>query len=501
MDTLSLKLNPDLKSSLQIKAIQFGEGNFLRGFIDWMVLKLNEKGLFKGTLAAVQPTNQGRILPKLAAQDGLYTLIMHHMEQGKIIEKTELVNVFSSLINPYDSKGFAVLKSLFCNPDVRYVISNTTEAGITYTKTAYNEEQAAESYPAKLTLMLYLRFKSLGDQGQMTILPCEIVESNATRLKEIVLRHASDWQLPEAFFAYLSSKIKFLNTVVDRTVSGYPAHEALRYEQELGYRDVLMTSSEDYHLLVIEGSPSDLPDLPFAEAGLNVHFCDDLSIYLKAKTNLQTAALAALAPAAVLSSMRTVDELTKRQELNKWLRSMLFTDTIGPLKVDLPEKKILEEYAENLLTRLADPLSNRLVAGILNHLLQKVKRALLPNLLDARSRGLMPLKLCFALAVLLVMYRECAISGGKVKILAQSGMRYEFIEDTEAISLMQQVWASYNKTESGARLTVRAILSIQQIWGRDLSADLDLTAMVAKITHAVVSDGVVLTLRDLLRDE
>ena len=157
METLNLQVKPQYKSDLPIKVMQFGEGNFLRGFIDWMIAKLNDKNLFNGRILALQPTPRGRVIPKLIAQDCLYTTVLHGVVNGKDTEQIEIVNSIAKAKSPY-TQWEEILEDA-CSPDLQFIFSNTTEAGITYTKEDFLSKEAPLSFPAKLTAVLYKRFK------------------------------------------------------------------------------------------------------------------------------------------------------------------------------------------------------------------------------------------------------------------------------------------------------------------------------------------------------
>ena len=235
METLNLQVKPQYKSDLPIKIMQFGEGNFLRGFIDWMIAKLNDKNLFNGRILALQPTPRGRVVPKLIAQDCLYTTVLHGVVNGKDTEQIEIVNSIAKAKSPY-TQWEEILEDA-CSPDLQFIFSNTTEAGITYTKEDFLSKKAPLSFPAKLTAVLYKRFKHYeGKKGSgLVIMPCELIDDNGTKLKNIVLQHVEDANLGAEFINYLNNECVFLNTLVDRVVSGYPSN-ADEYFAKIGYK-------------------------------------------------------------------------------------------------------------------------------------------------------------------------------------------------------------------------------------------------------------------------
>ena len=277
------------------KIIQFGEGNFLRGFVDYFIHKLNEKGLFDGSVVIVQPIAKG-LTDTINAQKGEYNLYLRGIQDGKeICEHTKIRSV-SRAVNPYED--FEAYLALARDPDFRFIVSNTTEAGIAYDDSCEITDAPPSSFPAKITLLLHERFKA-GLKG-FIILSCELIDHNGDELKKCVLKYADKWNLGEDFKKWLLEENSFCNTLVDRIVTGYPADEAQALCEELGYEDKLLDTAEIFHLWVIEGNFED--ELPLRKAGFNVVWTDDVAPYKKRKvrilngghTSMVTGALASL---------------------------------------------------------------------------------------------------------------------------------------------------------------------------------------------------------------
>ena len=496
MNDLSLSLKPELKSSLPVKVLQFGEGNFLRGFIDWMVFKMNEKGLFNGRVAVVQPTPRGRVLPKLEAQDFLYTTILHGIAGGKSVEETEVVNAIAGGVNPYEN--WAGVLEYAASEDLQFVFSNTTEAGITYQKEEpLSDSVAPVTFPGKLTAFLYKRFetfKSCQCGRGLTVLPCELIEDNGTRLKEIVLQHIEDWHLGAEFKAFVCEDCRFLNTLVDRVVSGYPVNDAAEYEQKLGYKDSLMTCGETFGFMAIEGGEDVKEMLPFEKAGLNVIVAPDITPYRLRKVRILNGAHTANVPAAFLAGLNTVDEMMAGEVTGPFVRSVIYDEIIPAVNLD---KGMLTEFADAVMDRFSDPSMHHQLASILMNSTSKVRARILPTILDARARGILPVKLCFAMAAYIALYRNAA--GVPVEVTREGGKSGSFVDDEYAVGVLSRAWSLYQKNETTARLTVEAVLSDTKLWGTSLASDVDFAAMVAKLTHAIITDGVTATMRDLLR--
>lgn len=495
MNKLDLSAYPDLKSDLKIKVMQFGEGNFLRGFIDWMVFKLNQKGLFNGRILALQPTPRGRVMPKLKAQDCLYTTILHGIKDGKPVEEIEQVNSIGEGLNPYEEwdKVLEAAKS----PDLKFVFSNTTEAGIVYVQSEYSEIKAPESFPAKLTIVLYTRFKAFRDACKcgagLVIMPCELIEDNGTKLKQIVLQHAKDWNLGDEFTAYLEEDCRFLNTLVDRVVSGYPVADAAAYEEKLGYTDALMTCGETFGFMAIEGDESVSEMLPFAKAGLNVVVAPDITPYRLRKVRILNGAHTSNVPAAFLAGLDTVDQMMSHPVTGPFVHSVVYDEIIPAVNLD---KGMLKSFADDVMNRFADPSMHHQLASILMNCTSKMNARVIPSILDARAKGMLPRKLCFAVAAYIALYKN--VDGLPVKVSREGGKEGQFNDDAYAAEVMHKAWALYKKSEATALFTVKAVLSDVKLWGRDLSSDVDVTATVAKYTHAIITDGVLVTMQALL---
>ncbi len=496
MNQLSLSLKPECKSDLPIKVIQFGEGNFLRGFIDYMIAKLNAQGLFNGRIVAIQPTPRGRVLPKLEAQDFLYTTILHGVAGGVEKEEIEVINSIATGINPYENwKGVLEYAK---SEDLKFVFSNTTEAGISYTKEEpLSDDKSPVSFPGKLAAFLYKRFltfKGCQCGKGMVIMPCELLDDNGTKLKQIVMQHIADWGLSDEFKAYVEEDCLFLNTLVDRVVSGYPVDLASSYEEKLGYTDTLMTCGELFHFMAIEGGEEINEMLPFAKAGLNVVVAPDISPYRLRKVRILNGAHTANVPAAFLAGLDTVDQMMAHEVTGPFARSVVFDEIIPAVNLD---KGMLTEFANDVMDRFSDPAMHHQLSSILMNSSSKVKSRILPTVLDARAKGMLPMKLCFAIAAYIALYKNA--DGVPVNVQRAMNKTGSFVDDEYAAGVLTKAWALYQKTEASAMFTVKAVLSDAGLWGSDLSSDIDLTAAVAKLTHAIITDGVLETMKDLMR--
>ena len=372
------------------RIIQFGEGGFLRGFADWMVQKLNDSGEYSGNVVIVQPIENG-LCTKLAEQNCLYTHIIRGCEG---VEKT-VVDSISRCINPYTD--YAEYLELAKNPDFNVIISNTTEAGISWHDGDKLEDKPQVSYPAKLTALLYARFKE-GLDGFL-ILPCELIEKNGTKLKEFVLKWADEWGLEPEFSAWINEKNCFCNTLVDRIVTGYPKDEKI----ELDYTDNMVNTSEYFHLWVIEGAGEYASYLPFDKVGLNVIHTDELDRYRTRKVRILNGAHTSMVPYAMLKGFDTVRSCMEDEDMLAYVKRCVFDEIIPTL--DLPEEE-LTDYAEDVLTRFKNPYIKHFLSSIALNSVSKFKVRVLPSILEYRKRyGKNPETLITAFAALIKFYR------------------------------------------------------------------------------------------------
>ena len=251
-----------LTEKFPIKVVQFGEGNFLRAFVDYAFQQLNKKTNFNAGIAIVQPL-EGGMIHMLNEQDGLFTVFLNGIKKGVKIQEIELITNIVRGINMY--QDYQSYLDLAKEDALEFIISNTTEAGIEYVESDLLSMQPPKSFPAKLTVLLYERFKHFkGEKSKgLTIIPCELINYNADTLKEIIFKYAKNWHLEEDFINWLQNACTFHNTLVDRIVPGYPKNEIDEYNQKLDYQDDILVTAEPFFFWVIEGDERLKAKLPF----------------------------------------------------------------------------------------------------------------------------------------------------------------------------------------------------------------------------------------------
>ena len=430
--------------TLPEKVLQFGTGNFLRGYADWMIDLLNSANLFEGRIAVVQ-SSQSSSADKINQQQGLYTVI----ERDHETEKVRLITSLSRVLKAQED--WAGIEALAISPDLSLILSNTTEAGITYVKEDHLPGECQESFPAKLTALLYKRFQTLGHKSGLIICPMELIENNGTILKQHILSHATDWGFEDDFTNYIHHECEFNNTLVDRIVSGYPEQDKSYYENKLGYEDANMLVCEPYHLLVIENGEKLRSLLPLEKLELNVIFTDNLDKYRDAKVRFLNGAHTSSILSAYLCGCTTVLDMMQNPTLNKFLTHVL-SEEISP-GVSLSDQEC-QNYVNTIINRFSNPTLNHRLLDIALNSLSKWKVRVLPSIksyLDITHK--LPEGLCFSLAALIYFYQKGL--GNSLDYSPQDDQaKLEVIKGTIALPIHE---------------TCRTILSSTILWEEDLT--------------------------------
>ena len=405
--------------------IQFGEGGFLRGFADWMIQKINDTTDFEGSVVVVQPIKDG-LCDMLSSQGCKYT----HLIRGEEGYESSVIDVISRCVKPYDD--FDSYLALASQPELRYIISNTTESGIAFVPSDKDTDVPPSSFPAKVTLLLKKRF-DLGLDG-FIFLPCELIDRNGDNLKTCILKYADLWGYGDSFKAWVEKENVFTNTLVDRINTGYPKGE----EIELTFDDKMVNTSEFFHLWVIETDYDLEKELPFKKAGLNVIVTPDaLEKYRTRKVRILNGAHTSLVPFALLSGFDTVKSCVDDAQMNAYIRRCVFDEIIPTL--DLPKDELIE-YAENVLVRFSNPYIKHYLSSIALNSVSKFKVRVLPSILEYKKRfGTYPKTLVFALKKLLEFYKTDMTN-----------------DDPEICAFLKNA-------------TTKEALANDKLWGRDLS--------------------------------
>ncbi|MEL4013687.1 tagaturonate reductase [Dryocola clanedunensis] len=458
------------------RIIQFGEGNFLRAFIDWQIDLLNEHTDLNAGIEIVRPIDSA-FPPSLSIQDGLYTTVIRGLnEQGEAVSDARLIRSVNREINVY--QDYEPYLKLAHNPDIRFVFSNTTEAGISYHAGDKFEDAPAVSYPAKLTRLLFERFSHFdgaADKGWV-IIPCELIDYNGEALRELVLRYAQEWALPTAFTEWLDEANTFCSTLVDRIVTGYPREEAAAIEQELGYKDTFLAAAEHFYLFVIQGPAWLAKELRLDKYPLNVLIVDDIKPYKARKVAILNGAHTALVPVAYLAGLNTVGEAMNDADVCRFVEKTIAEEIIPVL--DLPRDELLT-FAEAVTGRFRNPYIQHQLLSIALNGMTKFRTRILPQLLAGQqASGTLPPRLTFALAALIAFYQG-----------ERNGESYPLQDDEHWIVRYQQLWTQLRDQQITVQQLVADVLGDSAHWEQDLTQVPGLVDQVADNLQQIQSLG------------
>lgn len=470
--------------------LQIGDGNFLRAFADWLIDVTNGAGLMNGEVTVAQPLARG-IADLLNKQDGLYTVLLRGVQNSQAVESKRIVSCVKRALNPY-SEWDAMLATAQ-DASLRFVISNTTEAGIAYAEEAYTPGQCQVSFPAKVTALLLARFKALGGSAQsgLVFLPCELIEANGTKLKKYVLQYAKAWALPADFVAWVETHNVFCNTLVDRIVPGFPAAEAQVIYQKLGYEDPLLVAAEPFLLWVIEGPAAIAEELPLHKAGLDVVWTDDLQPYRTRKVRILNGAHTASSLAAYCAGLDSVKSMTEDAVVAKYLNKVMF-DEIVPF-VPLPEAE-RQAYAKTIMERFANPnIIHELISIALNSV-SKWQVRVLPTVKDyVAKNGKAPAGLSFSLAALLNFYHGRFNAAGEYEGVRQGNQTYPIRDGAELLKIIDAAW----QASDDVKVQVATLLADTRLWGEDLTQVAGLAEQTAASLARIRAVGVKAAMSEL----
>lgn len=471
------------------RVLQFGEGNFLRGFVDYFFDMANEKSGFNGKVLLVQPIDGG-LSALINAQAGLYTLYLRGLEKGAMVNERRIISSVSRCINPY--AAYEALLTAAANPDLRYIVSNTTEAGIAWNDTCRYHDAPPESFPAKLCRFLHERWKVLsGGKGTgMVILSCELIDDNGKLLEKYVYRHAKQWGLETEFSRWLEDECLFCSTLVDRIVTGYPRAEADALNAENGYIDNCYDVGEVFGLWIIEGPAWLENELPFMRAGLPVKVVADHAPYKKQKVRLLNGAHTTIVPAAFLCGQNIVRDSMHDADMARFFRRAVWEEIIPA--VPLPRKE-LEAFAIAVEERFKNPFLDHQLLSIALNTTSKWRTRVLPSLKDGlKQTGGVPKCLAFGLAAVIVFFSTAHIGAEGTVCGTRNGKDYPLREDAAVVNFYLT-----NGAKPSVELT-KLVLSRTDFWGEDLTALPELEVFVAETLEDIRKNGMRAALRRVL---
>jgi tagaturonate reductase len=386
---------PIMSQTKEIGIIQFGEGNFLRCFVDWMIHELGEQGRYEKKVALVQPIETGRV-GDLAVREGKYHCILQGFKEGKSVSIVEEIDVFAEFNNPY--VNFEEYLELASHASIEVIVSNTTEAGIQFVETDEPDDRPPSGFPAKLAIWLKKRFEVFPEK-EIHVVPCELIEKNGDTLKKCVMSYTDLWNWETEFKNWVENKVHFYNTLVDRIVPGYPKETDDDEIKALAESDPFTTMGEYYHQWVIENGERIEQVLPFKTANLNVIYAQDIKPYRDRKVRILNGAHTAMVSIGIGEGIETVGDFLKNQFLRNFLIAMM-RDEIAPT-IEQDQNEILS-YVDEIIERFENPYIRHRLSDISLNSISKFKTRLLPSFFDyIELKGHPPRRIAHCLQLLI----------------------------------------------------------------------------------------------------
>lgn len=458
------------------RVLQFGEGNFLRAFVDWQLDILNEKTDLDAGIVIVRPINT-TFPPSLNTQDGLYTTIIRGIdEQNQVVNTDRMIRSVNKELNIYTD--YPEVMKLAQDVNLKFIFSNTTEAGICYDEKNKITDAPPSTYPAKLTQFLHARFQFFkgSKESGLFVLPCELIDYNGETLKKIVLKYANDWDLSSLFVQWLNDSVEFCSTLVDRIVPGYPKEEVEGLQASLEYTDQFMDTAEYFYLFVIQGSQALHQALRLDQVEMNIKIVDDIKPYKERKVAILNGAHTGLVPVAYLAGLDTVGESMNDPQILTYVEKTIFDEIIPTLSLPTEE---LTTFANDVIKRFKNPYIKHQLLSISLNGMTKFKTRILPQLLTyVEKNQKLPTHLVFSLAALIAFYRG-----------ERNGVAYPLNDDQHWLDCFKQLWADFASNQISLQELVATVLSQKSHWEIDLTTVPNLTETSAYYLSIILKEG------------
>ncbi len=456
-----------------IRVLQFGAGNFLRGFFDWQIDLLNERCGLDAGVVVVRPSGRSA-QPLLDVQGGRYTTLIRGLDdQGQPVREFRIIDCVQREIDL--ATMFDDYLAEARRPELRFVVSNTTEAGIATNDNDRYDDRPPASFPAKLTRWLHERYRHFDGarEAGVVVLPCELIDDNGPALKAAIAHFARRWALEDGFLQWLDLGCTFCSTLVDRIVPGHPQGEIAALEAELGYQDRFLVTAEHFYLFVIEGPAWVADTLRLQGSGLNVQIVDDIKPYKQRKVGVLNGGHTVLVPVALLAGVQSVGEAMADPALRGFLVNTLQQEIMPALPLPASE---LQPFADAVLRRFANPYLHHRLASIALNSWAKFAARVMPQLLRYQQlRGQLPPHLVLALAATLRLYR---------------GDLIPLADDPALIDALRAGWQAVDDGSLTLTELVHSMLGRQAVWGQDLNATPGLTDAVAQALLQLQQQGI-----------
>ena len=444
------------------KVLQFGEGNFLRAFVNYWFDVSNEKAGWNGKCCLVQPIAPG-LADLINEQEGLYTLYLRGSEAGQKVDRKRVISSVSRCLNPYREEDFHKMMEVAVSDDLEYIVSNTTEAGIVYDPACELTDKPASSFPGKLTQVLHKRFKA-GKDG-LVILSCELIDNNGKELQKCVNQYIKQWQLGDGFIDYVNLQCIFCSTLVDRIVPGRirDSAEVARLEAENGYTDPLMDVGEVFGVWNIEGPEWLAEKLPFNRAGVNCIVAPDVTPYKKRKVRILNGAHTGFVLGAYLGGYDIVRDCMHDDAVKGYMNKMLFGEILPILP--LPKEDV-ESFAAAVADRFNNPFINHELMSISLNSTSKWRARNMPSFLEYIEKyGKLPQCLTMSFAAYIAFFSNDIQELNDAGLVCRrpKGNCYTCSDDRWALEFY------YDHRNDSAEELIHAVMTNEQMWGQDLT--------------------------------
>lgn len=467
------------KKERPIKVVQFGEGNFLRGFVDYMIDIANEQGKFDGDIVLIKPIEFGN-LEMFHKQDCQYTVSL----RGNVDGEAKIINrVVTSVADAVDTfseyekyMGLAEIDTL------RFVVSNTTEAGIVFDSSDKFESNPPKTFPGKLTKFLYHRFETFhGDPAKgLVMLPVELIDDNGIMLKKCVMQLIELWGLSDEFKVWVEDACIFTSTLVDRIITGYPRATEQEEWEKLGYEDHIMVTGEPFALWVIESAKDISKEFPLPDAGLPVIFTDNQKPYKQRKVRILNGAHTSFVLAAYLAGKDIVRDSMQDDDIRNFMLKTIYDEVIPTLS--LPEEE-LKAFAGEVVNRFNNPYVDHALLAISLNSVSKWRARCMPSFLGyVEKYGKLPAHLTFSLAALMAFYTGTEIRD-KALIGHRDGQEYQIMDDMQVLEFFR------DNCQKDTRSFVENFLGKEAFFGQDLNQVAGLTDAVAAYLDDIKANG------------
>ena len=463
------------------RVLQFGEGNFLRAFVDRMLDDANREIGFDAGVVVVQPIEKG-LVSVLNEQDGLYTLILRGVVDGQVSKDTRVIRSVLGGFNPYED--FSAFLAAAREESIRFVVSNTTEAGIAYSETDAFDDAPQASFPGKVTRLLWERYQAFGGRkgSGFIFLACELIDDNGAKLKSCVEKTARRWGLGEDFLHFIEEENTFCSTLVDRIVTGHPRAEAEALCAEFGYEDQLIDTGEPFGLWVIECPEWVEKEFPLDKAGCPVVFTRDVKPYKMRKVRMLNGAHTSMVCAGYLAGLDTVGECMADAQLRAFMTKALYGEIMDQLPLDRAD---LEAFAGAIYERFENPFNRHMLLSIALNSVSKYVARVLPSVRAyLQAKNALPKCLVLGLSALIAFYRGAKFDANGDFAGMRGADRYVVLDDASALRAFD---AMPGMDDPSA--LARAALADASLWGEDLTAIEGLEALVAAQLETIAASG------------